>query len=121
MKRNWTRKIINALGLTTAMFIFQACYGPAQDYEHDIFIEGIVKSKTTGLPVQGIKISVTDNYQYGISGADGKFYFYSAMYEKLYVKIEDGDQALNGLYESRDTTIFNPGKKIFLNIILAEK
>jgi hypothetical protein len=55
MKRDWKRKIIGGLCLTSIAFVFQACYGTPQDFGEDLLIEGQVKSKTTGLPIKGIK------------------------------------------------------------------
>ena len=48
MKSNWIRKIIGGMSLTTAMFIFQACYGTPQDMGLDMLVEGQVKSLTSG-------------------------------------------------------------------------
>ena len=55
MKRNWVRRIIGGISFTSALFVFQACYGTPQDFGFDLFIEGQVKSASTGLPVKGIK------------------------------------------------------------------
>ena len=74
MKRNWIRKLIGGLSFTTALFVFQACYGTPQDFGADVFIEGLVKSKKTGEPIKGIKVSVADNPQYQYTDEDGEFF-----------------------------------------------
>jgi hypothetical protein len=38
IKQNWRRKLLGGLSLTSALFIFQACYGTPHDMGLDIFI-----------------------------------------------------------------------------------
>src|SRR5690554_6966910 len=83
MKRNVIRQIVGGLSLTSAMFVFQACYGTPQDFGLDLLIEGQVKSKTSGLPIKGIKVSVADNMQYTWTNEEGEFSFYTEMLEEL--------------------------------------
>jgi hypothetical protein len=40
MKRNLLRRVLGSLSLTTAAFIFQACYGTPQDFGLDVYISG---------------------------------------------------------------------------------
>ena len=63
MHKKWVRRIVGGLSFTSALFVFQACYGTPQDFGLDILLEGQVKSKSTGLPIQGIKVSVEINIQ----------------------------------------------------------
>ena len=69
----WLRNILKASTLTTALFIFQACYGTPQ---RDFYEPGKARmsfslvSKTTGLPLEGITISVGEN-ELGVTNADG--------------------------------------------------
>ena len=51
MKRDLKRKLIGGLCLTSIAFVFQACYGTPQDFGSDLLIEGEVKAKSTGLPI----------------------------------------------------------------------
>jgi len=51
MKQSWRKKILGGLSLTSALFIFQACYGTLHDMGLDIFIEGQVKSEKTNLKI----------------------------------------------------------------------
>ena len=51
--------MLKGFSATTALFIFQACYGAPQiyyDYE-DVELHFSVKSASTGLPLEGIKLS----------------------------------------------------------------
>ena len=120
MKRKFLRKILGGLSLTTAAFIFQACYGPMQDFGLDVLISGIVKSAKTGIPVKGIRISVASNPQYSLSAADGSFTFYTANAPECKLQFEDVDGELNGKFEARDTTLINPAGEIHLEILLKE-
>ncbi len=121
MKRNVIRKIIGGLSLTSAMFVFQACYGTPQDFGLDLLIEGQVKSKTSGLPIKGVKVSVAENMQYEMTDEDGKFSFYTEMLEGLTLKFQDIDSTQNGLYTDRDTVLTDLSKNIYLEIALEEK
>lgn len=121
MKRNWIRKIVGGLSLTSAMFVFQACYGTPQDFGLDLLVEGQVKSKTSGLPIKGIKVSVADNMQYEITNEEGKFSFYTEMIEGLTLQFQDIDSIQNGLYLDKDTVLNEISEKVYLDILLEEK
>jgi len=121
MKRNWIRKLIGGLSFTTAMFVFQACYGTSQDFGLDIFIEGQVKSKITGIPIKGIKVSVADNMQYEFTNEEGKFSFYTETGNSYQIKFEDIDSGQNGTFANKDTILSISDKKVFLNIVLDPK
>jgi hypothetical protein len=121
MKRNWTRNIIGGLSFTSAMFIFQACYGTPQDFGLDVLIEGQVKSKTTGLPIQNIKVSVDGTMQYENTNVEGKFSFYTEVGKSYQVKFEDVDLVQNGAFGNKDTIVTIQNNKVFLNIELEQK
>ncbi|MBI9067798.1 MAG: hypothetical protein JEZ09_10940 [Salinivirgaceae bacterium] len=121
MKRNWIRKIVGALSFTSVMFIFQACYGTPQDFGLDLLIEGQVKSKTSGLPIKGIKVTVVDLMQYEMTDSNGCFSLYTEMREKLKIQFEDVDSIQNGLYINKDSILSNVSEKVFLDINLEEK
>ena len=121
MKRNWIRRIIGGLSFTSAMFVFQACYGTPQDFGLDLFIEGQVKSKISGLPIKGIKVKVADNLQYEITDENGRFSFYTERLESLMLKFEDVDATQNGLYMNKDTVLTSIPQKVFLDILMVEK
>lgn len=121
MKKNWIRKIIGGLSLTSAMFVFQACYGTPQDFGLDLLVEGQVKSKITGLPIKGIKVSVADNLQYEYTNDEGRFSFYTEKIDTLNILFEDIDSTQNGNYLNRDTVLKNPSEKVFLDIKMEVK
>ena len=87
----------------------------------DLLIEGQVKAKISGLPINGIKVSVTDNVQYGYTDGEGKFSFYTERNDNVTVLFEDIDLAQNGTFVNKDTVLTNVGEKVFLNIKLEEK
>lgn len=121
MKRNWINKLIGGLSLTSAMFVFQACYGTPHDFGLDIFIEGQVKSQTTGLPVKGIKVSVEGNMQYENTREDGKFSFYTEIADRYKIKFEDTDSDQNGTFANKDTIVTIQNKRVYLDIVLVQK
>ena len=121
MKTNWIRKFLGGLSFTTALFVFQACYGTPQDSGADVYVHGLVKSKKTGLPIKGIKVSVVDNPQYQYTNDDGSFSFYTETAESCKVMFEDIDLSQNGTYNNKDTTLINLTDEVYLNILLEEK
>ncbi len=121
MKRSWKKKILGGLSLTSALFIFQACYGTPQDMGLDIFIEGQVKSDKTSKPVKGIKVSVEDKMQYQYTDESGKFSFYTETAISYKIKFEDTDGNQNGIFVGKDTLLTNIDKAIYLDIALEEK
>jgi len=141
MMRKSLRNIFNGISLTAVAFVFQACYGPGSDCYEDIKFTGTVISKTTNLPIKGIRVTVNDNqYSVGITDENGNFDFYAGVESCSYsyynsdneliqndptkVKIGffDIDGDLNGCFED-STIIINPvGKnKVNINVELEEK
>ena len=128
MKRDWKRKIIGGLCLTSVAFVFQACYGTPQDFGNDLLIEGQVKSKTSGLPIQGIKVSVDDKVQYTNTDENGKFSFYIERLQYAKIQFTDIDSTQNTLFSNKDTLVtindsvlMSKQPKVYLNIELENK
>ena len=121
MKRNVLRKIVGGLSFTSALFIFQACYGTPQDFENDILIEGQVKAKTTGMPIEGIKVSINENMQYQMTDQEGKFSFYTQQIGGLTLQFHDVDSIQNGQFLEKDTALSGSNDRVFLEISLEEK
>jgi putative lipoprotein (rSAM/lipoprotein system) len=121
MKRNWKKKILGGLSLTSALFIFQACYGTPQDMGLDILIEGQVKSDKTSLPVKGIKVSVEHLMQYQYTDESGKFSFYTETAISYNIKFEDVDADQNGVFVNKETLLTKIDKTVYLNVVLEEK
>ncbi len=114
---------MGGLSLTSVMFVFQACYGTPQDFGMDVFVEGQVKSVTTGLPIQGVKVSVPDQLQYEFTNEEGFFSFYTILDVSIALKIQDVDSTLNGLFIDKDIVVSNVNAedRVYLNIELQEK
>jgi hypothetical protein len=120
MKRNQIRTIIGGLSFTSALFVFQACYGMPQDWQDDVFIEGKVVSQSTNLPVEGIKVK-SDHYEhFGITDSLGEFSFYTPWIDTLKLTIDDTDPESNGNYAPKDSVLVDPERHVFLNIALEE-
>jgi hypothetical protein len=121
IKGTWGRRILRGLSLTSALFIFQACYGTPQDFGYDLFIKGDVRSKSSGLPIKGIKVSVEGDIQYYLTDTDGQFSFYTERLNQLKIKFEDIDSSQNGLFQSRDTLLTIIPSSVYLKIQLEGK
>ncbi len=121
MKRNWIRSIIGGLSFASALFIFQACYGTPQDFQTDLLVQGQVKSKTSGLPIQGVKVSVADNMQHEYTDNEGSFSFYTELLDQVTIRFEDVDSTQYGSFADRDTVLTNIGNNVYLDIEMEEK
>ena len=122
MKSKLLKKIVGGLSFTTALFVFQACYGTPQDFGADALIEGIVKSKTSGLPVKGIRVSIPEYQQYMYTDVNGGFSFYTVPDESCRITFQDTDAELNGAFMDKDTLLsVYQGDQLRLDIFLQEK
>ncbi len=121
MKRKQLRTLIGGLSFTTALFVFQACYGMPQDMQDDVLIRGKVVSLTSSQPVKGIKVE-SDLYEhFGISDSLGEFGFYTPWAHSLKLTIEDTDPDSDGDYLSKDTVLVDPVSSEYLHIAIEEK
>lgn len=120
MKKGWKGFLLKGFCLTSVAFVFQACYGTPQDFGSDVYIEGQVNSKSTGLPIKGIKVSVINSPQYTYTDTKGKFSFYTEKLDNTHIRFEDIDSVENGHYINKDTLLTNIDKEIFLQIELEE-
>jgi uncharacterized protein YfaS (alpha-2-macroglobulin family) len=68
-------------------------------------VEGVITSKTTGLPIPGIKVSWVNQSYSGTTDQSGIFIFYLPLNEEYLLRFEDVDGAQNGLYLQRDTLV----------------
>jgi hypothetical protein len=87
----------------------------------DILIEGQVKSKTSGMPIEGIKVSFEDYMDYVLTNNEGRFSYYSEILDKMEITFKDIDSTQNGLYLDKDTVLTNVKEHVFLEINLDEK
>jgi hypothetical protein len=120
MKRKQIKMLLGGLSFTTALFVFQACYGMPQDMQDDLFIQGKVVSQNTKLPIEGIKIKSDISENYSITNTQGEFAFYAPWGDSMRLSFEDTDPDSGGDYISKDTLLTNPEHEVFLNIALEE-
>lgn len=120
-KRRILRKIYGALSLSSALFVFQACYGTPKDFGADVYIQGFVKSKTTNLPISGIKVSIDNQPQYEVTDSAGKFKIYAFRASEYKIKFEDIDSIKNGTFLQKDTILKIVDESTYLNVSLNDK
>ena len=132
--RKWLRTMFKCVSFTAIAFVFQACYGPAPDRDYDLKLTGVVTSKTTNLPVKGIKV-VLDNdvISYGMTDENGKFQFYASVplryagnnnqaSDQVMIKFLDIDGDLNGSFVDKTMTIkYEKNDEVRLFVELEEK
>lgn len=117
-KRKILRKVYGALSLSSALFVFQACYGTPQDLGMDVSIQGSVKSKATNEPIAGVKVSIGNLPQYETTDNEGKFVIYTSRDSIYNVKFEDIDSTKNGTFSTKDTIVKIIDDSTSLNISL---
>ena len=126
--RKLLRTLFGCISFTAVAFVFQACYGTKEDWSYDVKLTGTVRSKTTHLPIKGIKIVVNEgswNSDCGFTDENGHFDFYanvpyndyqykrdSVHYtpDSVYVRFLDTDGMVNGYFEDK-TIIVNPAHR----------
>jgi hypothetical protein len=121
MKKSWTRKILGGLSFTTALFVFQACYGTPQDFGDDLYISGEVRSKNTGQLIQGIKVTAENSAQYEITDFSGHYSLHTARADNLKITFEDIDGISNGEFVKKDTVITPVDFDFRLDVSLAAR
>lgn len=121
MKWNWRRGLIGGLSFTSALFVFQACYGMPQDFYPQISYSGQVKSRANGQALEGIKVSFKDLDGFDYTNEEGEFLLFSDTVDRATLLFEDVDSTENGSFASKDTLILNPLEESFLEIELEEK
>ena len=131
--RKWLRRIFGGITLTTIAFVFQACYGPGPDCSFDTRLSGTVLSKTTNLPIKGIKVKVANSSNYGITDENGNFDFYACINnwrynenqvfpDNLPVMFMDIDGAENGSFTNKEISVDIKGQDMVkINVELEEK
>lgn len=120
-KRKILRRIYGALSLSSALFVFQACYGTPKDMGSDVYIQGLVKSKTTNQPIPGIKVSILNQPQYELTDLAGTFKIYIAREDVYTVKFEDIGSNQSVMFLPKDTVIKIVNESTILNVSLDAK
>jgi len=121
--RNLLRTIFGGISLTAIAFMFQACYGTPKDLGLDIKLKGTVKSKTTNLPIKGIKVTRKDSPTYELTDEKGNFSFYTYQYDSdsIPVLFADIDGVDNGNYADTTVIIYPAGKdEVIINVEMNE-
>jgi hypothetical protein len=85
----WLHNLMKGLSLTTALFIFQACYG-TPDWLHDGRLQFKVVAADTGEPLKDVYVSsrvqAADNLDWipcGVTNDEGMAYVYFGMEEGM--------------------------------------
>lgn len=120
MTKKWINRTIRGLSFTSAMFIFQACYGTPQDFGNDILLKGQVTSLQTGEPLEGIKVEVEHSGQYEVTNENGEFSLYTYADSHFKMQFSEVD-TVNVNYTVKDTLIAEGDASNFLNIKLQSK
>lgn len=122
--RKLFRNFIKLFSFTTALFIFQACYGTPNDmrYFDDILISGQVVSETDKLPIKGIKVELDSLHNYGKTDENGEFHFWvskgSFSSDSVLMHFKDIDSIDNGWYKDSSILVRILEKEIKINIAL---
>jgi hypothetical protein len=120
-KRKILRRIYGTLSLTSALFVFQACYGTPKDMGNDVYIQGLVKSKSTNQPIPGIKVSILNFPQYELTDQAGTFKIYTSREDAYTVKFEDIGTNQSVKFLPKDTIIKIVNESTILNVSLDAK
>ena len=118
----WLHDLLKGATLTTALFIFEACYGPGvADRNYDMrTLEFDVVSSSTGKPIPNIKLlfklySPEDDWTtYGTTDSEGRISLHSDYdfeNESSFLFVDP-----NSAYQSKDTSLVFPdsNKKIVI-------
>ena len=107
--RKILRWIFKTISLTSVAFVFQACYGTPDDYYYyeDVEIRGLVKSKTTNQPIEGIQVSVDTAYSFHqvVTNVYGGFSIFVPQNSTYTLRFTDIDFAENGEFLTKDTVV----------------
>ena len=113
----WLHNLLKGASLTTALFVFQACYGMPQNYMLEEGGEApmtfTVFSRSTGKPLEGVRISgATNNYagiyyqDLGVTGTDGRCRVnipYIRNVKGPWLRFEEP----SGTFEVKDTVLYD--------------
>ena len=134
--RKTFRNMLKGISLTAVAFAFQACYGPMDGWDNpfrDVKLTGTVVSENTNLPIQGIKVVVSNSqHNYGITDENGNFDFYASVPtwdfydndsirytpDSVRIHFHDIDGAENGFFNDT-TVIVNPTRVEMVRINMA--
>lgn len=114
--RKWIKYII--IGLACFILMINSCNNEAIDNDY-IQITGKVISKTTGLPIEGIKVSVKNLVYEAYTNKNGLFLISFEKGNTINLLVQDISTAKT--YIDKDTLILDPTYGQFINIELDNK
>lgn len=103
-KRKLLKRVFSFFGITSALFIFQACYGAPQDMDAPDEMSGRVFNDATSQPIAGIRVINTTDHDTDITDATGKYSIYCVSPNSV-IRFEDADGNQNGLYDPLDSVL----------------
>ena len=121
-KKQIIKRIFGIFCFTSALFIFQACYGTPQDFGMDVHISGTVLAAGSNNPVQGIKVSLDEGYNYCYTDENGQYSMYAEILNQYHLIAEDIDSVENGEYVTADTLVnYQSEDELNVNMMLNPK
>jgi hypothetical protein len=105
--------LLRALGLCSACFLIEACYGSPQNEvpQKNVTLRGNVQSNNSIKPIAGIKLRVIDtetsNAFYNVTDNAGNYSLNAAFSNNgsFLMQLIDEDSLTNGKFQNKDTNI----------------
>lgn len=117
-RRKRIKNIFGFLSLSTALFVFQACYGPPQGDFFGVEISGKVLDKNTSEPIPNLRFVIDEDGSICYSDESGFFSLYANLRNQYLVKIRDVDSTENNRYADKDTLVTNADSLNYINLNL---
>ena len=113
-KRNVFSNLLKFTGLTTSLFIFQACYGTGPEAWRENSLSGYVNEEGAEKGVCGLEVSmILNGEEVMLAQTDEMGYFFFDDYPEsgteYIIRVNDPDGDINGHYLPLDTTIDQEG------------
>ncbi|MBR6868883.1 MAG: hypothetical protein IKM93_03610 [Bacteroidales bacterium] len=123
----WLHNLLKGLSLTTALFIFQACYGTPEGLEH-ISMSFKVMAADTGEPMEGVKVSARVKGYNGpdwtpgtLTGPDGEANVYYYRWDDEVLPPAFRFEPADDTYRVKDTVITDISPRLIeIKLVKAE-
>lgn len=124
IKRKFLRNIFGLFSFTTALFVFQACYGVPHDFDIlpcGCYIEGTVKTADSNSPLNNVNISINGE-RLANTDSNGYFNLCVERSDKYRLKAIGGDRSRDGSNSTKDTTLtsFSENDYFHIDLVLGE-